>query len=92
MNLVDLNIPSGSNSPLVMQYAGRIQLLRPVQALLSRTAVACRVTIEQRTDRWRAASQLVNVNIKAVKEERRDDAESFTDGAKPDWPRCRRLE
>ena len=50
MNLVDLNIPSGNNSPLVMQYAGRIQLLRPVPALLSRTAVACRVTIEQRTD------------------------------------------
>ena len=29
---------------------------------------------------------LVNVNIKAVKEERRDDADSFTDGEKPDWP------
>ena len=29
---------------------------------------------------------LVNVNIKAVKEERRDVADTFTDGEKPDWP------
>ena len=65
--------------------------MRSVPALLSRTAVACWVTIEQRTDAAGGPTPmesitLVNVNIKAVKEERRDDVETFTDGAKPDWP------
>ena len=59
--------------------------MRSVPALLSRTAVACWVTIEQRTDGPMESITLVNVNIRAVKEERRDDADTFTDGEKPDW-------